>query len=278
LTFNLCHVHVRTDKPREVADWWTRAFHLDPVGDGAAPCPGPSVACRSRNGLDLQFTDLGRGNYDPIPPPGPVPYARLDHIGFALSDLDADHEHLIDLGAVRQPAPNGGPGAPGLYHFIQAPGNVLIELHPVPAGWSESRGPHTIPALNHVHIRTEEPRQVADWWVEAFELTMLRDFVADWGGHTVSCRSQDGMGVSFSNLGRALYDPHPPPTPVPYARLDHLGFATEAIDDEAERLASIGAERCLDATGSPNRPGRWQFLRVPGNVTIELRPKGNVDA
>jgi hypothetical protein len=280
MTFSLYHVHIRTEEPKATADWWVSAFNLAVVADRIAPWGGRSVLCRSENGLDVRFTDLGRGNYDPDPPPAPVPYDRLDHIGFSPADIDAEVERLVALGAERYHAPDGSPNVPGQYHFIGAPGNVIVELHPPPAGagpaepTASSGGARDRRAafnLDHFHIRTEEPRVLAEWWVEALNFTIERDFIAPWGGRTVGCRGENGLPVTFANMGRGGYDPNPP-GPMPYPRLDHIGFATEEIDAEAERLVALGAERYHAPNGEPNRPGKWQFLRIPGYVTIELNP------
>lgn len=268
MTFSLYHVHIRTDEPKTTADWWVNAFAFAIVNDWIAPWGGRSVLCRSANGLDVRFTDLGQGNYDPNPPPAPLPYDRLDHIGFSTQDIDAEVERLVALGAERYHAPDGSANLPGQYHFIKAPGNVIVELH-----LPRAPGPQAAAfSLNHFHIRTEEPRELAEWWAEALNFTIERDFVAEWGGRTVGCRGGNGLPVTFANMGRGDYDPDPPPGPMPYARLDHIGFATEDIDAEAERLVALGAERCHAPNGEPNRPGKWQFLRIPGNVTIELNP------
>jgi len=64
-------------------------------------------------------------------------------------------------------------------------------------------------SLYHVHIRTDEPKPTADWWIDAFNFTITNDWIASWGGRSVLCRSENGLDVRFTDLGRRHLRPKP---------------------------------------------------------------------
>jgi len=40
-----------------------------------------------------------------------------------------------------------------------------------------------------------------------------------------------------------------------------------------KRLVALGAELYHAPNGEENRPGKWWFIRVPDNITLELNPE-----
>jgi catechol 2,3-dioxygenase-like lactoylglutathione lyase family enzyme len=131
MRFDLDHIHVRTDDPWTTAEWWVRAFNFTIVSDSIRPWGGRSVVCRSENGLDVRFSDFGGPRLPPIAA-GQINGDRLEHIGFHCADIDAVAGRLTALGAESVSAPSGDPNVPGRYYFFRAPGNVIVELNPIP--------------------------------------------------------------------------------------------------------------------------------------------------
>ena len=121
-------------------------------------------------------------------------------------------------------------------------------------------------AINHIHLKSNSPRECADWWVKAFNFRILGDTVRDSGDQFIACESENGVTVNISG---------PQSTQTLAAGdhgvkegLEHFGLDSENLESDIERLTSLGAE-LLDG---PIEMGaiRICFLKAPDNVRIEL--------
>lgn len=121
-------------------------------------------------------------------------------------------------------------------------------------------------AINHIHLKSNSPRECADWWVKAFNFRILADTIRDSGDQFIACESENGMTVNISG---------PQSTQTLTAGdhgvkegLEHFGLDSENLESDIERLTSLGAE-LLDG---PIEMGaiRICFLKAPDNVRIEL--------
>jgi catechol 2,3-dioxygenase-like lactoylglutathione lyase family enzyme len=119
-------------------------------------------------------------------------------------------------------------------------------------------------SYDHIHLRSPDPEQTAQFYARMFGAEILRSTQAgkprvdmDLGGIRVfiaHVQPGDAVGAAPAspNLG-----------------LDHIGLRVTGIDAAVEELKSKGAEFTMEPT-SP-RPGvRIAFMKGPQNVTIEL--------
>ena len=121
-------------------------------------------------------------------------------------------------------------------------------------------------AINHIHLKSNSPRECADWWVKAFNFRILGDTIRDSGDQFIACESENGMTVNISGPQSTQTL-----TTGDYGvieGLEHFGLDSENLESDIERLTSLGAE-LLDG---PIEMGaiRICFLKAPDNVRIEL--------
>ncbi len=120
--------------------------------------------------------------------------------------------------------------------------------------------------INHIHLKTSDPRKSAEWWMNAFAFTIVSDDVRASGDRFIRCRTEDGAAVNFSDArqGEALA----PASADVHFGLEHLGFDSDDLDADLRRLQGLGA-RVLE--GPINLPSaRIAFLGTPDGVRIEL--------
>ena len=54
--------------------------------------------------------------------------------------------------------------------------------------------------INHIHLKAQDPRKAAEWWVKAFNFKIVGDDVRDLGDRFVRCTSDDGaIGIADSD-------------------------------------------------------------------------------
>ena len=122
--------------------------------------------------------------------------------------------------------------------------------------------------INHVHLKSPDPQKTADWYVRAFNFTILSDETRVFGDRFIRCKSEDGgmfVNISGARTGETLG----PGDATPHHGLEHFGFDSESLESDIERLRGLGAELLegpIDlATGQ-----RIAFLKAPDDVRIEL--------
>ena len=120
--------------------------------------------------------------------------------------------------------------------------------------------------VNHIHLKSSDPKVTADWFVEAFKVDIVSDNVRPVGDRFITTMTQGGLAINISSertgetLGPADADPH-------YG-LEHFGFDTDDMDADLERLQDLGAE----LKEGPNKNGgvTIAFIAAPGDIRIEL--------
>lgn len=122
-------------------------------------------------------------------------------------------------------------------------------------------------AINHIHLKSNDPKASADWWVRAFGFTIASDTVRDAGDRFIAMDSQNGVRVNISEAlpGQGAL---PPGDAGVHEGLEHFGLDSENLEDDIERLTGIGAEVMQGPTEMG--PIRICFLKAPDNVRIEL--------
>ncbi|MCB9482837.1 MAG: VOC family protein [Dehalococcoidia bacterium] len=122
-------------------------------------------------------------------------------------------------------------------------------------------------AINHIHLKSSDPKTSADWWVQAFGFTIASDTVRPVGDRFIAMDSQNGVRV---NISEALPGAGPlaPGSAEVHEGLEHFGLDSENLEADIERLTGLGAELMQ----GPTEMGaiRICFLKAPDNVRIEL--------
>ena len=121
--------------------------------------------------------------------------------------------------------------------------------------------------INHIHLKSPDPKALADWFVDAFNLTIVSDTVRVFGDRFIGCDSEDGMRVNISGartgerMGQGDADPH-------YG-LEHFGFDVVDMDEEIKRLEGLGAV-LADGPYDTGDGRKIAFIKAPDDIRIEL--------
>jgi lactoylglutathione lyase len=125
--------------------------------------------------------------------------------------------------------------------------------------------------VNHIHLKSADPKTTADWFVDAFNIKIVTDTTRNSGDRFIVTHTEGGLAINISGarsgeaLGPADADPH-------YG-LEHFGFDSADIDADIERLVGMGAT--LKDAPREAAPGvKIAFIAAPGNVRIELIQRG----
>jgi lactoylglutathione lyase len=121
--------------------------------------------------------------------------------------------------------------------------------------------------INHIHIKSPDPRKTAEWYEKAFGFKIVSDETRVFGDRFIRCSSDGGMLVSFSNarsgetLGAA--------NPNAHWGLEHFAIECDDIDADIARLDKLGAKLQEGPIKAPNGV-RFAFLGAPDGARIEL--------
>ena len=121
--------------------------------------------------------------------------------------------------------------------------------------------------VNHVHVKSDDPKETADWFVRAFNFTIVSDSVRTFGDRFIGCADPSGFTVNISGprtgetLGPGDSDAH-------YG-LEHFGVDVEDIESEIDRLVGLGAELKEGPIDVPGGP-LIAFLKCPPETRVEL--------
>jgi lactoylglutathione lyase len=122
--------------------------------------------------------------------------------------------------------------------------------------------------INHIHIRSPDPRKIADWFAQAFTFRIESDETRVWGDRFIRCLTEDGgMMVMFSSARSS--ETLGPADAQPHHGLEHFGIDSDDIEADIARLEKLGARLVDGPIQNPNGP-RVAFLCTPGDVRIEL--------
>ena len=121
--------------------------------------------------------------------------------------------------------------------------------------------------VNHIHIKSKDPKVTAEWFVSAFNVKIVSDTLRSFGDRFVITETEGGLKINISSertgetLGPAVADVH--------NGIEHFGFDTADIKKDIERLIGLGAELKegpIDVPGGPI----IAFISAPGDIRIEL--------
>jgi len=121
--------------------------------------------------------------------------------------------------------------------------------------------------INHIHLKSNDPKATADWWVNAFNFTIDSDAVRESGDRFIRCVSENGIRVNISEPmeGQTFA---PGDAGLRYG-LGHFGLDSTDLDADIARLEVHGAT-LLDGPIEMNPTVRIAFIEVPENVRVEL--------
>ena len=119
--------------------------------------------------------------------------------------------------------------------------------------------------INHIHLKSPDPKKSADWWVTAFNFEIESDAVRDSGDRFIRCKSEGGLTVNIS--GPRTGETLGPGDATAHHGLEHFGFDSNNLEADIERLEALGA-RLVD--GPRGDSPRICFLACPDDVRIEL--------
>ena len=121
--------------------------------------------------------------------------------------------------------------------------------------------------INHVHIRSTEPRESADWYSKHFGARVLEEVEIRPGYRTIRMAVEGGTRLYISPPGQG--ESLPRGTSATHLGLDHFGFDVPDLDAELERLESHGVPIRLPATVLADGM-KVALIEAPDDVVIEL--------
>jgi lactoylglutathione lyase len=122
--------------------------------------------------------------------------------------------------------------------------------------------------INHIHLKSPDPRKTAEWYVKAFDFEITSDETRVFGDRFVRCRSADG-GVNVNISGARTNERLGPGDASPHHGLEHFGFDSVDVEADIKRLTALGARLLEGPTPIPNGP-RIAFLQGPDDTRLEL--------
>ena len=125
--------------------------------------------------------------------------------------------------------------------------------------------------INHIHLKSPDPKALADWFGEAFNLTIVSDTVRDFGDRFIGCDSEDGLRVNIS--GARTGERMGPGDADPHYGLEHFGFDVVDMDEEIKRLEGLGAV-LADGPYDTGDGRKIAFIKAPDDIRIELIQQG----
>lgn len=121
--------------------------------------------------------------------------------------------------------------------------------------------------IHHIHLRSNDPLGVAEWYVQAFEFKITSDVVRPSGERFVRCTTADDFLINISSpkggevLGDASSDTR--------FGLEHFAMSSTDIEGDMARLRAMGTVVIEDpVVGATGR--RIAFVQGPAGERIEL--------
>jgi len=121
--------------------------------------------------------------------------------------------------------------------------------------------------INHVHIRSTQPHETADWYIRLWGARVLEEVEIRPGFRTIrmALGGDTRMFISAPPDGETL----PRGQADPMLGLDHFGFDVPDLDKELERMAKENVPIHLGATTLADGM-KVALIEAPDDVMIEL--------
>jgi lactoylglutathione lyase len=122
--------------------------------------------------------------------------------------------------------------------------------------------------INHIHLKSPDPKKTADWYVTAFKFQIMSDETRVFGDRFLRCKSDDG-GVNVNISGARTNEKMGKGDATPHYGLEHFGFDSADLDADIRRLTGLGATLLEGPTQIPNG-ARIAFMQGPDDTRLEL--------
>lgn len=122
-------------------------------------------------------------------------------------------------------------------------------------------------AIHHIHIKSDDPKSTADWFVGAFGFSVISDETRALGDRFI--RLRDAANVLVMISGRRTGEVLEPACTNSHLGLDHFGMRTSNLADDLDRLTTNGAQ-VVEGPHDMSGGIKSAFLIVPGDVRVEL--------
>jgi lactoylglutathione lyase len=122
--------------------------------------------------------------------------------------------------------------------------------------------------INHIHLKSPDPRKTAEWYEKAFAFKIVGDETRVFGDRFIRCQSEDG-GMAINISGARTNETLGPGDANPHHGLEHFGFDSQDLDADIARLEGLGARLLEGPIQVPNGP-RIAFMQAPDDVRVEL--------
>jgi catechol 2,3-dioxygenase-like lactoylglutathione lyase family enzyme len=123
-------------------------------------------------------------------------------------------------------------------------------------------------AINHVHIRSSDPRASASWYEKYFDARILWEREIMPGTVTVSMEVGGPVRLNISSKPVGSSD-EKSVAELNRLGLEHFGFDVLDLESELHRLEDDGIRVVLPLTEVPTG-ARLAYIEGPDNVLIEL--------
>lgn len=121
--------------------------------------------------------------------------------------------------------------------------------------------------VNHIHLKSEDPKATADWFVKAFNVKVMSDTTRSFGDRFIITQSEGGLNINIS--GARTGEKLGPADANAHLGLEHFGFDSADIEADIKRLTDMGAT--LKEGPIEAGPGtKIAFISTPGDVRVEL--------
>jgi lactoylglutathione lyase len=125
--------------------------------------------------------------------------------------------------------------------------------------------------VNHIHLKSSDPKATADWFVKAFNVKVLSDTTRSFGDRFIVTQTEGGLNINIS--GARTGEKLGPADANAHLGLEHFGFDSADIDADIKRLTGMGAK----LKEGPIQAGptvKIAFIATPGDVRVELIQRG----
>ena len=122
--------------------------------------------------------------------------------------------------------------------------------------------------INHIHLKSPDPKKTADWYVTAFNFTIANDTTRVFGDRFLRCVSDDG-GIAVNISGARTNEKIGQGDATPHYGLEHFGFDSADLDADITRLKGLGATLLEGPIQVPGGP-RICFMQGPDDTRLEL--------
>jgi len=141
----------------------------------------------------------------------------------------------------------------------------MARRRPAAGAWYNTGMPFRI---NHIHLKAPDPKRTADWYVKAFNFTIVGDETRVFGDRFIRCQSEDG-GIAVNISGARTGETLGPGDAMPHHGLEHFGFDVVDMQAEITRLQSLGAELLEGPVAGPTG-NKMAWIKAPDDTRIEL--------